>query len=371
MKIEIGKQYIRRDLKITEPVIKNGHAGQDLTKYPFRANAQGDAADSASYTSEGTLWHHSYPGEGKNERDLVWEYRGILLEDGKKYKTRELTEVTIKKRTTPSKWGDFYVFEACNGSDYGANGQINSGMFPHQYDIIAEVKEKETKMKIEIGKQYITKDGRYYTEVVTEKNKLKDGKKKHFYRIRLFTTEKGEESAAWNYELDGNWIGDKDSSNRLVAEYNPKKQDQGLFPLQVGQKYVTRDGGIVVIYEDYPYDPSRLMGRFIKSNDPTIRTGSDGWVWGIANGRFFDSEEHGNDIVGFYVEGKDQKKKQKEVPKKKNPVKYSGLTFIQAWELARETKGRYRFDKKEWLTFPEIKVTKEEFAEHKWEVEKK
>jgi len=277
----------------------------------------------------------------------------IKLEIGKRYVTRggDITGPLSDGGGSP---GSPYDFKDRNTNcSYIITGNYWDNGKSCPKDLIKEyIEEGAAVFKLEEGKQYITKDGKYYTEPFTPKNRS-SGKIEAYY-IATFSIVDNKKSSTWNYFPNGNWVGEPDSGYSLVAEYVPKSQI--TLPLKTGNKYVAKNGLVIEIavvsagIAEGSHNNEFVMYYFANTGLPNI-------------------ENTDYMLVSDFV-GKKYTTKKASPKEKKKPIKYDNLKFLEAWEFAKETKKRYRFKDGEWLVYPEVKITKEQFEKDEWELEK-
>jgi ribosomal protein L27 len=268
----------------------------------------------------------------------------MKLEVGKKYLNRDGKIVLITEKT------DDIIYEFTDGiNTYLRNGNFWQDGESNGKDLVSEYTEDKV-FKIEAGKRYYTRTGKI-TEPVEYKESSDWGKD-----YPIYAKVKGD--VGFYFTTEGRRLTKQETPEDLVKEYEEKKKL--TLPLQVGKKYVTVEGDILKIEKhkhfDYIVQGVNDRGEFrmyyyLKTGEANI-------------------EECKYSLVSDYIEDSSELPKPEAKKEKKNPIKYSDLTFYEAWSLAKETKKRYRLKGSEWLEFPNVKVNKETFAKIEWEVEK-
>lgn len=282
--------------------------------------------------------------------------------------------------------------------------------------------------KIELGKRYVTRDGKYYTYAIVTST----ANSQFPYAATLYKKETGNRHLHFTYTESGSHDGRTESSCDLVAEYIPEKP----LELEIGKTYRSRDGKLTtkIISESsnkdnydfisdshyhfqkngsfhskkvgsfsYPLDLVEevvsgesqkiltlplVVGKKYVAKDGQIVTvtetkyettrgmtrlckyNTDTWYVQESSGKFDRADldcENDYDLISDYIEEPKQIEHTPEPPK---PTKYKNLKFLEAWSLAKETGKRYRCKGHKWLVFPQVVITKELFKKQEWEVEK-
>tara|TARA_R110000868_G_scaffold66014_4_gene196979 strand:- start:1113 stop:1787 length:675 start_codon:yes stop_codon:yes gene_type:complete len=223
-------------------------------------------------------------------------------------------------------------------------------------------------MKLELGKRYVTREG-IITKPIAKSSGLWPG-----YDFSATIT-----GVTYDFNESGLRINLKESPEDLVSEYVSEEQKPTLtLPLVVGKKYITKDGSVLKANSIYEHTETKediycsgadFSGGFWRPVADAVFGGYYNINTGRYNGEESKNDSFGGHIVADFVESKAVKVAPK-AKEKKAPIRWNNLTFIQAWELARDTKKRYRLKGNDWLVFPQIKINKEMFQQKEWEVER-
>ena len=343
MKLEVGKKYLNREGRVIEII--------DFSPTSLHYKYS-DGID--TFTEDGFQWRD----KRHSPNDLVSEYtedKVFKIEAGKYYISRD---GNYKIGPVQEKGNDlaFPLFAEYKSlkTEQTYNWWLTSSGRWDDYkdqdyrDAVAEFKE-ENVFKLEEGKRYYTRNGG-----ITDPVQADSGNKQPFYAV-VHNKDNKNQGLKW-FNKNGQWLTEGPESEwDLVKEYEEKKKL--TLPLEVGKKYVTNEGKVIEAIK-LDSDINMLVGKY--------------W-YDPKNGKFL-GYENDNDyedyIVADYIEDEVKIPKMGAKKEKKKPIKYSDLTFYEAWSLAKETKKRYRLKGSEWLEFPNVKVNKETFALNNWEVEK-
>jgi hypothetical protein len=196
-------------------------------------------------------------------------------------------------------------------------------------------------MELEEGKRYLNRNG----QIIGPVHKRDEEKAYPFiYKADIYTKN-------GRYFNDG-----QESQYDLVSEYIEEKH----MKIEIGKRYKTRGGKISGPVE-------RSNGTWGKNFPFMVKIGLSTYDF-TENGERLLNQKTPEDLVSLYEE---DVKKEPPVKKKANkPVKYNNLRFIEAYELAKQTSKQYRFKNGDWITFPEVKIQKEQFEKAEWEVKK-
>jgi hypothetical protein len=354
LKLEIGKRYVTRGGEIGT-LNKNNEEGQ-LPNYPFRVTKK---TVDYSVTAEGKYWHDSCHQEPHHKEDLVKEYtedKVFKIEVGKYYISRdgEYKIGPVQEKGNDKEFPFFAKYKSLKTQDetswwLTSDGRWDNYKDQDYRDAVAEYTEEKT-FKVEAGKRYYTRNGKI-TEPVEYKESIDWGKDYPIYA-------KVKDDVGFYFTIEGRRLNSHETPEDLVKEYEEKKKL--TLPLEVGKKYVTVEGEVLTI------ENHKSLGHIVQGVD------------NLGQFRMYYFRETGEpnigeckySLVSDYIEDSSELPKSKASKKeKKKPIKYSDLTFYEAWSLAKETKKRYRLKGSEWLEFPNVKVNKETFAKTEWEVE--
>jgi hypothetical protein len=289
----------------------------------------------------------------------------LKLELGKKYITRNgaWTAGPIEKNTShdnmpyKAKFFNIETGKECDEIVYRHQGHYwvfnDDGYFcnpvEHEYDLVSEYTEEAKVFKIEAGKRYITRSGKITQPVQVDP-----------IRNQPFMAKIGGDTK-W-YSPNGYWLNERDQSEHDLVEEFVEGNSKLTLPLKFDKKYVTRDGTIVEMTDDFSVDDALFYARGDQYSGYYIIEN------GRYNGNYKNDPMYPGHIVADYIEPDTKAEAPRAV--KKNPIKYSNLKFYEAWELAKETKKRYRFKGQDWIEFPNVSVTKDTFNKEEWELER-
>jgi hypothetical protein len=351
MKLEVGKKYLNREGQ----VIKIIDFSPSSLHYKYS-----DGID--TFTEDGFQWRDRQ----HSPNDLVSEYtedKVFKIEVGKRYTSRDGSWVSGPVEKHPSQDGyRAKFFRLDDGTEnnemfyehqsgywwFSEEGSFNVPSNKNPYDLVKEYTEEKI-FKVEAGKRYYTRNGG-----ITEAVNIDDESSQPF-TAKVYNKDNRYQGFKW-FNENGHWLKERGESEwDLVKEYEEKKTL--TLPLQVGKKYLTKGSKVV--------EATKL------DKDINIRLGN--YWYDTKTGKFLgyeNDDDYEDHIVSDYIEDSSELPKPEAKQEKKKPIKYSDLTFYEAWSLAKETKKRYRLKGSEWLEFPNVKVNKETFAKIEWEVEK-
>jgi hypothetical protein len=138
-------------------------------------------------------------------------------------------------------------------------------------------------IKLEVGKQYITRDGTEYTAPL----ELRYGFGDMAYTATTYKRGTTISTASRTWTYGGSWIGIIENDLDLVAEYNPeeiKMDEKVVVNIEVGKTYRTREGKEVTLE---PWDSYTLKG----SNDFLYNKSLTGSVYRCEHSEFDIVEE--------------------------------------------------------------------------------
>jgi hypothetical protein len=218
-------------------------------------------------------------------------------------------------------------------------------------------------MKLTLGKRYKTRDGRL-TSPLRRNNDRSQIAEGYVYRV-----DYSDNSGTGSYTKKGFlWNTETKDHLDLVEEV----ADTSL-KIEVNKFYRTRHGKKINVVQ--------ISGNKISGNMTycVLACGDGNNIQSYTIEGFYYDQTNGPmlsdwDLISEWDEDDKPepiKKPVEKAPKAKpRKIRYNNLLFLEAYEFAKETNKRYRFKDSEWLTFPEVKITKEQFDKPEWELEK-
>jgi hypothetical protein len=116
-------------------------------------------------------------------------------------------------------------------------------------------------IELEVGKQYITRDGSEYTEPLKQLTGNTSGDFGYIATTYKIGTEVSTATRTWAH--DGSWISSVENDLDLVAEYKPeeiKMIGKVIVNIEAGKTYRTREGKEVTLVSDDSYTLSGSNG---------------------------------------------------------------------------------------------------------------
>ncbi len=280
----------------------------------------------------------------------------LKLEVNKKYRTRDGRVATIGDK--PPKHGNkTYPFAGTiedREHSWTPEGRCTVAD-ESAYDLIEEI-VVEPKFVFKVGQKYKCRNGD-----VVEVSKIKESG----YPIRM--TDGSSRSIKGTYFEHA-----EETVFDLMELVEAQEEKPKLtLPLVLGRKYVMGDGRITQATKERDGGPQSQVQLWCHEQVHGI------WHYTNTGNNNIGSMSPKYKVVADYVEEYQVESCETEIkvefkPAKNNkqPVKYTGLTFVQAWNLARDTKKPFRLAGHNWQTLAKVRLNKEMFMQHQWEVEK-
>jgi hypothetical protein len=152
-------------------------------------------------------------------------------------------------------------------------------------------------IELEVGKQYITRDGGEYTAPLEQ---LSDGFGDFYYIATTYKMGTTRSTATRTWTYGGSWIRNVENDLDLVAEYNPeeiKMIGKVVVNIEAGKTYRTREGKEVTLEPLEPWDVYTLTG----SNGFLYNKSLTGSVYSFEHSEFDIVEEVAKEPVTTFT----------------------------------------------------------------------